>query len=61
MRSTGRGWAGEVREVGCYRVFAFLSAGADTKANTLGAAAHFSEVTALPLSPSHSFVMPSVV
>ena len=37
MRSTGRGWAGEVREVGCYRVFAFLSAGADTKANALGA------------------------
>ena len=29
-------WLGEVREVGCHRVFAFLSAGADTKANTLG-------------------------
>ena len=42
-------------------VFAFLSAGADAKANTLGAAAHSSEVTALPLSPSHSLVMPSAV
>ena len=37
------------------------SAGADTKANTWGAAAHSSEVTALPLSPSHSLVMPSAV
>ena len=27
--------------------------GADTKANTTGAAAHLSEVTALPLSASH--------
>ena len=34
--------------------------GADTK-QKLGAAAHLSEVTALPLSPSHSLVMPSVV
>ena len=28
------GMSGDVREVGCCRVFAFLSAGADTKANT---------------------------
>ena len=34
MRNTERGWAGEIREVS-HRVFAFLSAGADTKANTL--------------------------
>ena len=34
--------------------------GADTKSKQrLGAAAHFSEVTALPLSPSQSLVMPS--
>ena len=38
-----------------------VSAGADTKANTLRVAAHLSEVTALPLSPSHSLVMSSVV
>ena len=39
-----------------------VSRGADTKANAFGAAgAHFSEVTALPLSPSHSLVMPSAV
>ena len=38
-----------------------MSVGADTKANTLGAAAHLSEVTELPLSPSQSAVMPSVV
>ena len=36
------------------------SAGADTKANAR-AAAHLSEVTTLPLSPSHSLVMPAVV
>ena len=35
MRSTERGCAGEIREVGSHRVFAFLSAGVDTKANTL--------------------------
>ena len=41
---------------------ASLSRGADTKANTVyGAVAHSSEVTALPLSTSHSLVMPSVV
>ena len=38
-----------------------VSRGADTKANTLGAAAHSSEVTALTLSPSQSLVMPSAV
>ena len=36
-----------------------MSTGADKKA--IGAAPHSSEVTALPLSPSHSLVMPSVV
>ena len=34
--------------------------GADTQANTRGGV-HLSEVTALPLSASHSLVMPSVV
>ena len=43
------------------KVFAFVSMGADTKANAQGAAAHSSEVTALPLSPSQSLTMPSVV
>ena len=43
------------------KVFAFVSMGADTKANTFGRQAHLSEVTALPLSPSHSLVMPSAV
>ena len=38
-----------------------VSMGADTKANTWGAAAHLSEVTALPLSASQSLVMPSVL
>ena len=38
-----------------------MSSGADTKANTWAAAAHLSEVTALPLSASHSFVMPLAV
>ena len=33
---------------------------ADTK-RTLGAAAHFSDVTALLLSPSHSLLMPLAV
>ena len=37
-----------------------VSTGVDSKAGT-GAGAHLSEVTALPLSPSHSFVMPSAV
>ena len=32
-----------------------------TQKQTLGAAAHSSEITALPLSPSQSLVMPSVV
>ena len=36
-------------------------AAADTQAGNCGAAAHLSEVTALPLSPSHSLVMPSAV
>ena len=40
---------------------ASVSTGADTKANTRGGGAHSSEVTALPLSASHSLVMPSVV
>ena len=43
------------------KLFAFASAGADTKANTWGLAAHPNEVTELPLSPSHSAMMPSVV
>ena len=34
--------------------------GVDRKAGT-GAGAHLSEVTALPLSASHSLVMPSAV
>ena len=40
-----------------------VSTGADRKANALraGAGAHLSEVTALPLSPAHSLVMPSAV
>ena len=39
-----------------------MSMGADTKKIiTLGAAAHLSEVTALPLSASDSLVMPSVL
>ena len=38
-----------------------VSMGADRKANTWGVAAHSNEVTALPLSPSHSAMMPSVV
>ena len=38
-----------------------VSMGADTKANTWGLAAHPNEVTELPLSPSHSAMMPSVV
>ena len=33
----------------------------DTEANTGAHAAHLSEVTELPLSPSHSLVMPSVM
>ena len=60
MRSTERGWEGEIREVGCHRVFAFLSAGVDRKAGK-GARAHSSEVTALPLSASHSLLMPSAL
>ena len=39
MRSRERGWAGEIREVGFHRVFAFLSTGADTKSNTRGGGA----------------------
>ena len=35
--------------------------GAWHESGRYGAAAHPSEVTALPLSPSHSLVMPSVV
>ena len=38
-----------------------VSMGVDTKANTLWAVTHLSEVTALPLSASHSLVMPLVV
>ena len=38
-----------------------VSTGIDRKANTRAGAAHLSEVTALPLSPSHSLVMPSAV
>jgi hypothetical protein len=41
-------------------VIANVSAGIDRKADT-GAAAHLSEVTALPLSASHNLVMPSAV
>ena len=49
--------AGQAAKVGSVAV----SMGADTKANISGVAAHLSEVTALPLSPSHSLVMPSAV
>jgi hypothetical protein len=41
-------------------VIANVSAGTDREADT-GAAAHLSEVTALPLSASHNLVMPSAV
>ena len=37
------------------------ASGAWHESGRYGAAAHPSEVTALPLSPSHSLVMPSVV
>ena len=37
------------------------ASGAWQESGRYSAAAHSSEVTALPLSPSHSFVMPSVV
>ena len=40
---------------------ACVSMGADRKANTWGVVAHSNEVTALPLSPSHSAMMPSVL
>ena len=39
MRNTERGWSGEIREVGSHRVFAFLSASADTKGILLGGGA----------------------
>ena len=49
-----RGGARMVREQACQRAL--------TQKQTLsGRQAHFSEVTALPLSPSHSFVIPSAV
>ena len=38
-----------------------VSAGADTKSKRSGVAAHASGVTALPLRPSHSLMMPSAV
>ena len=38
-----------------------VSMGVDMKAKTLWAVTHLSEVTALPLSASHSLVMPSAV
>ena len=37
------------------------ASGAWHESGRYGAAAHSSEVMALPLSPSHSLVMPSVV
>eukprot|EP00964_Phaeocystis_antarctica_P008676 scaffold4697_cov58-Phaeocystis_antarctica.AAC.2 len=47
IETASEGWRGDaVREQGCQR-------GADKNANTRGGA-HSSEVTALPLSPSHS-------
>ncbi len=46
---------------GSAEVFAFVSTGADRKANTWRVAAHSNEVTALPLSPLHSAMMPSVL
>ena len=39
-------------------MLAFVSVGVDMKANTYRAAAHLSVITALPLRPSHSAVMP---
>ena len=47
------GEVGRVREQACQRAL--------TDRRALGAAAHSSEVTALPLSPSQSLVMPSAV
>jgi hypothetical protein len=51
--TASEGWDGDGERVG-------VSMGIDRKADT-GAAAHLSEVTALPLSASHNLVMPSAV
>jgi hypothetical protein len=51
--TASEGWGGDSERVG-------VSMGIDTKANTR-AAAHSNDVTALPLSPSHSAMMPSVL
>ena len=48
-----RGGMGTVREKACQWAL--------TQKRTLGALAHLSEVMALPLSASHSLVMPSAV
>ena len=55
-----RGKGGRKQMSSLMEVFANVSAGTDREVDT-GAAAHLSEVTALPLSPSHSLVMPSEV
>ena len=49
-----KGGAGMVREQECQRALT-------QKQTLLGRVAHFSEVTALSLSASHSLVMPSAV
>ena len=51
--TASEGWGGDSERVG-------MSMGTDREADT-GAASHLSEVTALPLSASHSLVMPSEV
>jgi hypothetical protein len=48
---------GNVQRNGGKSVRKYMSAGVDRKVDT-GGAAHLSEVTALPLSASHSLVMP---
>ena len=52
VQAVKEGWGGDGERAG-------VSTGIDRKANTR--AAHLREVTALPLSPSHSLVIPSAV
>ena len=62
MRSTERGRGGEIREVGCHRECSLSCQEALThKGKHVGVAAHSNKVTELPLSPSHSAIMPSGV
>ena len=52
---------GQAASVGRSDEFVIGQRALTQKQTLLGRAAHFSEVTALPLSPSHSLVMPSAV